>query len=101
MTLDTGSPVHAIAFVIDPSQHVRPATDVLRTLFGLTPAECRVALLLSEGYAPPAIVDLIGISANTLKTQLASIYGKTALRDKPNSCERCHSLRLRLWIRWV
>lgn len=69
--------VHAIAFVTDPSQRVRPAADVLRLLFGLTPAECRVALLLGEGHAPPAIANLIGISTNTLKTQLASIYRKT------------------------
>jgi len=77
MSLDTTSPVHAIAFVTDPSQRVRPGADVLRTLFGLTPAECRVALLLAEGHAPPAIADLLGISTNTLKTQLASIYRKT------------------------
>jgi DNA-binding CsgD family transcriptional regulator len=49
----------------------------LRTLFRLTPAECRVALLLGEGHAPPAIAELIGVSTNTLKTQLASIYRKT------------------------
>lgn len=75
MTLDAA--VHAIAFVTDPSQRVRPAAHVLRTLFGLTPAECRVALLLCEGHTPTAITDKIGISTNTLKTQLASIYRKT------------------------
>ena len=77
ISLDTPYPVLAIAFVTDPSQRVRPASDVLRTLFGLTPAECRVALLLAEGHAPPDIAVLIGISTNTLKTQLASIYRKT------------------------
>jgi DNA-binding CsgD family transcriptional regulator len=45
--------------------------------FRLTPAECRVALLLSDGLAPPAIADLIGVSTNKLKTQLSSIYRKT------------------------
>jgi hypothetical protein len=37
VSLDSTCPVHAIAFVTDPSQRARPAADVLRTLFGLTP----------------------------------------------------------------
>jgi DNA-binding CsgD family transcriptional regulator len=77
INLDLACPVYAMAFVTDPSQNVRPATDILRALFGLTPAECRVALLLADGHAPPAIANLIGVSTNTLKTQLASIYRKT------------------------
>lgn len=77
VNLDASCPVGAMAFVADPARRVRPASDILRALFGLTPAECRVALLLSDGQAPPAIADLIGVSTNTLKTQLASIYRKT------------------------
>jgi DNA-binding CsgD family transcriptional regulator len=75
--LHGASVVHAMAFVIDPSLQVRPAAEVLRTLFGLTPAECRIALLLCQGHTPPSIADLVGISANTLKSQLASVYRKT------------------------
>jgi len=74
---DARDPVLAIAFVTDPSQRIRPAAEIVRVLFGLTAAESRVALLLGDGHAPPAIVDLIGVSANTVKTQLASIYRKT------------------------
>jgi DNA-binding CsgD family transcriptional regulator len=77
ITFDSATPVCTIAFVTDPSQKVRPAADILHALFGLTPAEIRVALLLCDGHAPPAIADLIGVSKNTLKTQLGSIYRKT------------------------
>lgn len=77
ISLDSATPVYAIAFITGPSQRVRPAADILQALFGLTPAESRVALLLCDGLAPPNIADLIGISTNTLKTQLASIYRKT------------------------
>jgi DNA-binding CsgD family transcriptional regulator/PAS domain-containing protein len=75
--LDAACPVYAIAFVTDPSQKVRPTADILQTLYGLTPAECRVTLLLGDDYAPPAIAGLIGVSRNTLKTQLTNIYRKT------------------------
>jgi DNA-binding CsgD family transcriptional regulator len=69
--------VSAVAFVVDPAQHDRPASEILYMLFGLTPAECRLALLLGDGHSPPAIADIIGVSANTLKTQLSRIYRKT------------------------
>ncbi len=36
-----------------------------------------VALLLGDGHGPPVIASMIGVTANTLKTQLASIYRKT------------------------
>lgn len=77
LTFDSAATVYAIAFVSDPSQRVRPPAEILDALFGLTPAESRVALLLCDGIAPPNIADLIGVSTNTLKTQLASIFRKT------------------------
>lgn len=77
IALDSAAPVHAIVFVSDPSQKARPQTVILQALFGLTPAESRLALLLCDGHTPPEIADLIGVSTNTLKTQLTSIYRKT------------------------
>ncbi len=77
IALDSATPVHAVVFVADPSQRVRPPAVILQALFGLTPAESRLALLLCDGHAPPQIADLIGVSTNTLKTQLTSIYRKT------------------------
>jgi DNA-binding CsgD family transcriptional regulator len=46
-------------------------------LFGLTPAECRVSLLLADGHAPKEIADSLGVTANTVKSHLSSIYNKT------------------------
>jgi DNA-binding CsgD family transcriptional regulator len=77
IAFDSATPLHAVVFVSDPSQKVRPPADILQALFGLTPAESRLALLLCDGHAPPKIADLIGVSTNTLKTQLSSIYRKT------------------------
>jgi DNA-binding CsgD family transcriptional regulator/GAF domain-containing protein len=77
LALDSATPVHAVVFISDPSEKMRPPAVILQALFGLTPAESRLALLLCDGLPPSKISDLIGVSTNTLKTQLASIYRKT------------------------
>lgn len=75
--VDRAHPVRAIVYISDPAQRVRPAYDTLRTLFGLTPAEYRLAMLLADGHRPTTVAGMVGVSRNTLKSQLASIYRKT------------------------
>jgi DNA-binding CsgD family transcriptional regulator len=77
LPLNLTHPRYAIVFVTDPSQHERPAQDILRAFFGLTPAEARVAVLLGDGNSPSTIAQQLGVSSNTVKSQLASIYSKT------------------------
>jgi DNA-binding CsgD family transcriptional regulator len=72
--------VTAIAFVIDPSRRQRPTQDILRTMFDLTPAECRVAILLSDGLAPKEIARMIGVSVDTVRSQMKSIFSKTDVK---------------------
>jgi DNA-binding CsgD family transcriptional regulator len=72
--------VAAIVFVTDPLQRPRPTQDVLRVRFGLTPAEGRVALLLSDGHAPRKIANMIGITDNTVRSQIKSIFSKTGVK---------------------
>ena len=67
----------AVVFVVDPSRRLRPATEILSGLYRLTPAESRVALLLSDGKSLPEIAQILGVSRNTLKTQVAGVYTKT------------------------
>jgi DNA-binding CsgD family transcriptional regulator/PAS domain-containing protein len=69
--------VRALVFVHDPEQCLRPATEILHSTFGLTTAECRVALLLGDGKSPAEIAQMLSVSLNTLKSHLASIYRKT------------------------
>jgi DNA-binding CsgD family transcriptional regulator len=75
--VDDPRPVRAVVFVGDPARRARPARDTLRLLYGLTPAESRLAMLLADGHAPTMIAEMVGVSRNTLKSQLASIYRKT------------------------
>jgi DNA-binding CsgD family transcriptional regulator len=72
--------IAVVVFVIDPSQQKRPAQDVLRILFGLTPAESRVALLLGDGHSPRQIASMVGITDNTVRSQIKSIFCKTGVK---------------------
>jgi DNA-binding CsgD family transcriptional regulator len=50
----------------------------LRALFGLTPAEVRVALAIANGASPSAAAERFGVNFQTVRNQLVSIYAKTA-----------------------
>lgn len=49
-------------------------------LYGLTPAQCRVALLLSDGHAPRKIASMVGVTDNTVHSQIKSIFSKTGVK---------------------
>lgn len=51
--------------------------QIIRHLYGLTPAEYRVAALIAQGKSVPQAAAELGVSRNTLKTQLKSIFTKT------------------------
>ena len=91
----TASP-SAVVFANDPSKRIRPADEILHQLFKLTPAECRVALLLADGRSPREISQLIGVSTNTLKTHLSNIYSKTATSGQPALVRLLTKLALQL-----
>jgi DNA-binding CsgD family transcriptional regulator/PAS domain-containing protein len=70
----------AVIFVSDLSAPIRPQLDLLKALYGLTPAEARIALLLLDGKSNEQITVLLRITRNTLKTQTRSIFDKTGVR---------------------
>ena len=78
--IQTSQSIAAVAFVNDPSRANRPTQEVLRLLYGLTPAECRVALLLGDGHAPRRIATMVGVTDNTVRSQIKSIFSKTGVR---------------------
>ena len=77
LQLDLTQPLRAVVFISDPERKARPNSDILRAVFGLTPAECRVALLLGDGKSPQEIAELLALSPNTVKSQVSTIYTKT------------------------
>ena len=78
--IQTSQPIAAVAFVNDPLRQHRPSHESLRMLYGLTPAECRVALLLGDGHAPRKIATMVGVTDNTVRSQIKSIFSKTGVR---------------------
>lgn len=74
-----GGPVIAV-FVSDPERVLALDLHLLRVWYGLTPAEARVAALLTDGLTVAEIVDRLRIGANTARTHLKSIFAKTSTR---------------------
>lgn len=54
-----------------------PEAGLLSELFGLTPAQIRLARLLIQGHSLPQAAVATGLSRETLRTQLRSIFEKT------------------------
>lgn len=63
--------------IADPARtHVAPER-LLRDLYGLTPAESRLAMSLAHGRSLTAAAAEAGITRHTAHTQLASVFAKT------------------------
>ena len=54
-----------------------PEATLLSDLFGLTPAQIRLARLLMQGHSLPQAAAATGLSRETLRTQLRAIFEKT------------------------
>lgn len=62
-----------------------PVDDrVLAAAFDLTPAECRIAHLLAEGFTQKEIAARVGVQHDTVRKQLQSVFQKTATRRQPD-----------------
>ena len=66
--------------ITDPERQDLLPANLLRTLFGLTPAEARLAVRLARGDALDSIAAELDISYATARTQLAVIFRKTGTR---------------------
>jgi DNA-binding CsgD family transcriptional regulator len=69
----------ALAFLYDPDAKAASRATVLRTLYDLTPAECRLADLLHAGLEIHAAAQQIGVTTGTARFMLKKIFSKTGL----------------------
>ena len=69
-------PVAAV-FIKDPEAALEPSARVLSRLFGLTPAESRVAFLLTQGKSMAETAVELSLSKNTIRTHVAQLLSKT------------------------
>jgi DNA-binding CsgD family transcriptional regulator len=72
----------ALALLVITDIERRPTVpeDLLRTMFGLTPAEARLACRLAEGASLDDVAEALGIVRNTARVQLRSVFAKTGTR---------------------
>ena len=70
----------ALIHLVDPAQPRVKMIDALVQLFGLTPAEARIAALIANGQSIQDIVSSTGNSSNTVRSQLRAIFSKLGVR---------------------
>ena len=75
-------PVVMLLFYHPPSAPPIDAS-LLYAVFGLTPAECRIATLLAEGLSLKQIAYEQGTQHDTVRKQLRSIFQKTSTNRQP------------------
>ena len=73
---------HHIVFISDPQELELPSLERLGAMFGLTPAEGKVSHALVQHGNAKAIAACLGLSAETVRSQLKAIYAKTRVHDK-------------------
>ncbi|RUV30211.1 MAG: helix-turn-helix transcriptional regulator [Mesorhizobium sp.] len=66
-----------VVVFIDPDIYPQPPDVALRTCFGLTPAEARLARRVSSGEELKTAADHLGISYETARNQLKVTFAKT------------------------
>jgi len=60
-----------------------PLSGLLADLFQLTPAEQRLAELLSQSLTPESCAERLGVSINTVRSQLRALFRKTDTERQP------------------
>ena len=80
--LAVGEGASHIVFVTDPRRVELPDAELLQKYLGLTPAEARVTWALVQGGSYQDVAASVGVSEETVRTQVRSTYAKTRTGDK-------------------
>ena len=72
--------VFAVLFISDPNTGPADLSEILRTLYGLTPAESRLAEQIVSGLSLREAADLNEVSHETVRSQAKAIFAKTGVR---------------------
>ena len=72
----------AIIFIADGAQEVEVDPTMLQSAYGLTPAETRVAVTLLEFGSAKEVADTLGVSSDTVRTQIKQVYAKLGVDSR-------------------
>jgi DNA-binding CsgD family transcriptional regulator/GAF domain-containing protein len=73
---------HLTVFISDPATHVAISSRTLITLYHLTPAEATLSILLADGKSLEDIAKASGITLNTARAHLRSVFQKTGVTQQ-------------------
>lgn len=62
-----------------PACNTQPSESRLTDMFGVTPAEAKLIVCLLDGLTLTAAAKALGVSRNTARTQLSSVFTKTGV----------------------
>jgi DNA-binding CsgD family transcriptional regulator len=71
------SPCRGLILILDPDRHLQCRAETLVNLFGLSPAESRLAIALLDGWQLEAAAHELKVSYETARTTLKRIFQKT------------------------
>lgn len=80
----------AVLFLTDPTHGPRVSADAVREVLGLTQGEAAVAAILAQGLTPAEAASQLGISPNTVRAHLRSIFAKTGVRRQSQLVQLVH-----------
>ncbi len=69
----------ALVVLIDVEKRFQPPEEALRSCFGLTRAEAKLASRCASGDALETVADELGIAKETARSQLKSVFEKTGV----------------------
>lgn len=70
-------------FLSDPLEQAEAPVQVIKQLFGFTPAEASLALLMANGMSLDEAAEAMGVSRNTVRTHLRAVFAKTGVTRQP------------------
>lgn len=71
-----------VLLIVDPEHTAQASDDILVRLFGMTPTEARVSVLLLQGRSVAEIQEALAITQNTARSHLKRIFAKTRTRGQ-------------------
>jgi DNA-binding CsgD family transcriptional regulator len=70
------------AYVALSETGLTPNRQLLRGMFGLTPAECRIAQEIAAGVSPDEVAIAHSVSRHTVRTQIKSLMSKIGVANR-------------------
>jgi DNA-binding CsgD family transcriptional regulator len=80
--LDEDRPGALLLWITDPDQVLAPSSETLSVLLDLTPAEARISSALAAGESVRSYAEAAGITENTARSTLKSVFSKTSARSQ-------------------